>query len=336
MKIAVAVLAIAALAVAVREKNAPLLDESEPIINDKLISYINGLKTTWTASADQGNFMKGMTVKQARKLMGVLPPKPGMPTLPRITYAGQNIQVPEEFDSRTNWPDCWTMQQIRDQSACGSCWAFGAVEAISDRYCSFKVNTNLSVSAQDMNSCCDSCGDGCDGGYPASAWAYWKNTGLVSEKCDPYSLPSCDHHMPNSTNPCPSNEYPTPPCVKKCQDGETWSNARHFGSDINSASGEADIQAEIFKNGPVETAFTVYADFLTYKSGVYVQHSNQVLGGHAVKFLGWGIDNTTSQKYWLVANSWNPHWGDQGYFKILRGVDECGIEEEVNFGTPKS
>ena len=30
--------------------------------------------------------------------------------------------------------------------------------------------------------------------------------------------------------------------------------------------------------------------------------------------------------YWLVANSWSPHWGEKGFFKILRGANECGIE----------
>jgi len=91
---------------------------------------------------------------------------------------------------------------------------------------------------------------------------------------------------------------------------------------------------EIFKNGPVETAFTVYEDFLTYKSGVYQHVTGAALGGHAVKFMGWGVLNGV--KYWNVANSWNPTWGDQGYFKILRGVDECGIEDEVNAGIPKN
>jgi cathepsin B len=40
---------------------------------------------------------------------------------------------------------------------------------------------------------------------------------------------------------------------------------------------------EIYKNGPVETAFSVYEDFLTYKSGVYRHTSGAFLGGHAVK-----------------------------------------------------
>jgi len=322
---------VAALAAVV---HGIILGENEPVNSARMVNWVNQQKTSWTASMDQGNFIRGMTTNQARRLMGVLPRQDG-PQLPLSKYSQEELRaVPDTFDARQQWPNCWTIQQIRDQSACGSCWAFGAVEAISDRYCVSNVAQNLSVSAQDMNSCCDSCGGGCGGGYPASAWRYWADTGLVSEKCDPYSLPSCDHHLANSSNPCPQNEYPTPPCVKQCQDGETWNSALHFGSDIRSTRGEANIMAEIFKSGPVETAFTVYADFLSYKSGVYIRQSNQVLGGHAVKFLGWGVENNV--KYWLVANSWNVHWGDQGFFKIIRGVNECGIEDEVNFGTPKS
>lgn len=49
-----------------------------------------------------------------------------------------------------------------------------------------------------------------------------------------------------------------------------------------------------------------------------------MLGGHAIKLLGWGEENGTP--YWLLANSWNETWGDHGFFKVLRGVNECGIE----------
>lgn len=46
-----------------------------------------------------------------------------------------DIELPTQFDARTNWPDCTSIRTIRDQSSCGSCWAFGAVEAMSDRIC---------------------------------------------------------------------------------------------------------------------------------------------------------------------------------------------------------
>lgn len=44
--------------------------------------------------------------------------------------------------------------------------------------------------------------------------------------------------------------------------------------------------------------------------GVYKHTTGQALGGHAIKILGWGTEN--GDDYWLVANSWNPDWGDQG------------------------
>ncbi len=72
----------------------------------------------------------------------------------------------------------------------------------------------------------------------------------------------------------------------------------------------------------------------------------------AIKILGWGVENNTP--YWLVANckyktetiisrifliglisAWNEDWGDKGFFKILRGSDECGIESSVVAGAPK-
>jgi len=190
----------------------------------------------------------------------------------------------------------------------------------------------MTISAADISFCCDDCGDGCDGGYPSAAWDYWVQTGSVVEDCYPYPFPSCDHHIPNSKNPCPSDEYPTPNCPNKCTSAGTW--AKHHGKNSFSVAGEDNIMNEIYKNGPVETAFSVYQDFIAYKSGVYKRTSNVFLGGHAVKFLGWGVENGV--KYWLVANSWNPNWGDNGTFKIQRGNNECGIEETANGGVPKN
>ena len=82
-----------------------------------------------------------------------------------------------------------------------------------------------------------------------------------------------------------------------------------------------------------QAAFTVYEDFLTYKSGIYKHVSGSKTGGHAIKIIGWGEENGV--KYWLCANSWNSGWGENGYFRFLRGENHLGIEASVYGGTPK-
>lgn len=88
---------------------------------------------------------------------------------------------------------------------------------------------------------------------------------------------------------------------------------------------------ELVTNGPMYVAFTVYADFPTYKSGVYTHQSGSALGGHAVTLVGYGeLDGT---KYWKIKNSWNEQWGNGGHFLIQRGTNECGIENSVSAGS---
>lgn len=76
----------------------------------------------------------------------------------------------------------------------------------------------------------------------------------------------------------------------------------------------------------------VYADFMTYKSGVYAHTTGDYLGGHAIKIIGWGTENGVD--YWLCANSWDLGFGINGYFMIQRGTDESGIEDGCIAGTP--
>lgn len=86
-------------------------------------------------------------------------------------------------------------------------------------------------------------------------------------------------------------------------------------------------------NGPITASMSVYEDFLTYKSGVYTHKTGKNLGGHAIKLLGWG-ETEDGTPYWLLANSWNDSWGDNGYFKIYRGNNTCGIESGLYAGIP--
>ena len=85
-----------------------------------------------------------------------------------------------------------------------------------------------------------------------------------------------------------------------------------------------------------QVGFFVFSDFRLYKSGVYQKSANATgpEGGHAVKALGWGTEDGAD--YWIIANSWSPAWGDDGFFKIIRGTNECGIETTVAAGLPET
>ena len=263
-----------------------------------------------------------------------------MPT--KVHYL-ENITIPKEFDSRKQWPNCPTIGEIRDQGSCGSCWAFGAVEVMSDRLCiATNGSVSVEISAEDLVSCCDDCGYGCHGGYPSIAFKYYQLNGLVSgglygtyDTCKPYSIPGCDHVGKGKLPSCKHLE-PTPECTDTCQPAYTensFKDDKHYGEQPYSILGLKNIQAEIMKHGPVEAVFKVHYDFFFYKSGVYQVHSDRFMGYHAVKILGWGDENGTP--YWLIANSWNDGWGDKGYFKILRGNNECGIEGNTITSLPK-
>ncbi|KAL0165293.1 hypothetical protein M9458_041046, partial [Cirrhinus mrigala] len=126
----------------------------------------------------------------------------------------------------------------------------------------------------------------------------------------PYTIAPCEHHVNGTRPPC-SGEQDTPECNAACISQYTipYKQDKHFGyKAYNIPSDQQQIMTEIYTNGPVEASFTVYEDFPLYKSGVYQHVTGSVLGGHAVKILGWGEENGTP--YWLVANSWNSDWGD--------------------------
>jgi len=314
-------------------------DLSSPALNHNIIRKVNNNPhSTWHAGPNR-RFL-GATIADVKRLLGVR--KNGF-KLP-VKKFHKPTAIPDSFDARTQWGAmCPSVSEVRDQSDCGSCWAFGAVEAMTDRTCIATNGANKAhLSAEDMNSCCTNCGNGCGGGDPAAAWQYWVSSGVVDGGnygmggCAPYTLPECDHHINGTRPPCPSDEYPTPDCPTECSNGADFMGSKHYGATAYAISSTvSDIQTEIMTNGPVEVAFTVYQDFLAYRSGVYAHQTGPALGGHAVKMLGWGVW-TDSTPYWIIVNSWNNDWGNKGYFLIARGTDECGIEDDVQAGTYKS
>merc|ERR1712224_1135926 len=45
---------------------------------------------------------------------------------------------------------------------------------------------------------------------------------------------------------------------------------------------------------------------------------------HGVAVVGYGTDDTGGD-YWIVRNSWGPGWGENGYIRLARGVNACGV-----------
>ena len=98
---------------------------------------------------------------------------------------------------------------------------------------------------------------------------------------------------------------------------------------------EESMMLALYKNGPIAVSFEVYNDFLHYKGGIYrhTKFADELnrfnpfdLTNHVVLLVGYGQDPVSGLKYWVVENSWGEHWGEDGFFRIIRGTDECGIE----------
>ena len=68
--------------------------------------------------------------------------------------------------------------------------------------------------------------------------------------------------------------------------------------------------------------------FLSYKSGVFDSTDCGTQLDHAVLIVGYGTDDATGKDYWLMKNSWNTSWGEQGYMRmaIVEGQGTCGVQ----------
>eukprot|EP00693_Jakoba_libera_P001274 EC690134.1.p1 GENE.EC690134.1~~EC690134.1.p1 ORF type:complete len:173 (+),score=32.32 EC690134.1:66-584(+) len=127
MKYIVAVLVVfAVLAVTAMAANQ-FMDEA--ILNDAIIEEVNR-HGSWRAHRSPR--FEGMTRREARKYLGAQLDLPSYVT-PATPLVLHGVNVPDSFDWRQENGAC--IGAIRNQEQCGSCWAFGAVDALSDRFC---------------------------------------------------------------------------------------------------------------------------------------------------------------------------------------------------------
>ncbi|XP_018898287.2 cathepsin B [Bemisia tabaci] len=320
---------------------------SVPYLSDDYINHINSIQNSWTAGRNFEDSPE--SVKRIKAMLGELPMGNLSESLaPPIKTEDpewpSDVDVPATFDARVHWKkSCPRISEIWDQGNCGSCWAVAGSSAVTDRYCiSSKGKFQDRMSTQHLF-CCAICGDGCMGGYSALTWEFFKK-GLVTgggfdskEGCQPYEFQPCNHFENNSPLPkCSNLPVPIGRCKQKCTNKNyelPFKKAKRRTKNNYTLKTIKDIQKDIMTHGPVTMAFVVYEDFLSYKSGVYKRLSMERLGRHAVRVIGWGTER--GLPYWLILNSWNEYWGDNGQVKVLRGSNHCEIESNVNGGVPR-
>jgi cathepsin B len=301
-------------------------DEQTPILDDALIQRINSQDLPWTAGRNRR--FERLSVADAKRMMGTRPMdaeakqklekmRIGRPKQTTHKSKKGPVKFPVNFDSKTQWPGC--VHAVLDQGQCGSCWAFGATETLSDRFCiASNGSINVVLSPESLVSCDWEGNFGCGGGIPQLAWEYMEWAGVLTLSCFPYT----------------AGDGNAPPCATSCENqNEPYKSyyAKEFS--MHEFWTEWEIQNAIYNDGPVEGTMEVYSDFIQYTSGVYVLANNATdLGGHAIKITGWGHDTKSGLDYWIVQNSWGTDWGMNGLFWIQRGVDMCGIDSGATAG----
>ena len=194
---------------------------------------------------------------------------------------------------------------------------------------------------------------GCHGNTLIEAWRWLYTTGTNDDKCLSYkAVNSKQYDIINYTS---DEELPvcsdiTGPEGDMCSD---YRQERQTGAEDGTPSrfyralcyysvpgtlpygSEKNIMSEIYMNGPVTTGMEIYPSFYTFnpKKEIYEDDIDSPrVGGHAIRIVGWGEEG--GKKFWWIANSWGKDWGLNGYFRMIRGVNNCKIEENVVAGLP--
>ncbi|XP_047540436.1 tubulointerstitial nephritis antigen [Vanessa atalanta] len=291
--------------------------ENDPCIMDSDVIFGVNRGSSWRAY--------NYTQFYGRKLKDGLVFKLGTLPLSRETRLmgpirhDKDINYPTHFDARERWPNY--ISPVVDQEWCGSDWAISIATVASDR---FAIQSNgaesMVLSPQSLVSCNRNQQRGCHGGHIDVAWNFVRGKGIVDEECFPYKAADTKCPFRSKGNLIEAG----------CRIPVKQRTSRYKVAPPGRLSNERDIMYDIMDSGPVQAVMTVYQDFFHYHDGVYRRspYGNQHMKGlHSVRIVGWGEER--GEKYWIVANSWGCNWGENGYFRILRGANEADIESFV-------
>lgn len=212
--------------------------------------------------------------------------------------------VPQTFD----WRDEGAVNPIKDQGACGSCWAFSTVANLEGIYY-VKSKKSINLCEQQLIDC-DSDDNGCDGGLMENALKYVKTNGLGLSKDYPYK-------------------------AKKGTCKKVHPAIHIKGFHFAPSQDEESIKEMLVKTGPLSIAINA-EPLQFYSSGIIDANASECDPqglNHGVAIVGYGSEQGNS--YWVIRNSWGENWGEEGYFRIALGKGICGVNSYVITGEIK-
>lgn len=263
------------------------------------------------------------------------PMLPGMPGVP-----------PPAFDWRTYQGVDW-MTPVKNQSSCGSCWAFGAVGTVEAIYNIHQQQPNLDINLSEeyVTADCNGHGQhGCCGGWHHSALGAIRDKGLPDEQCMVYDVTQY------STGICSC--YPNPPCNADCPNGggtDTCSFSPcedacfdvehrlvHIENWSDVGDSEAEIKAALISHGPLATALNWGFAGSSPDGVFYCNDGNGVGETHCVIITGWddsvenGLtdgDGNPLHGAWIIKNSHGNRNNGDGY--RLVAYNDCRVQNRA-------
>ena len=224
-----------------------------------------------------------------------------------IVYEYNNNPIIVNFtdlnEESVDWRDKNKVSSVKNQGHCGSCWAFSSVGAVESAW-AIKHNVLYNLSEQELIDC-SSENQGCEGGSMVKSFQYIMNNGLCSNESYPYI---------GQDNQC--------------------NNSCKSLVEISNYSGITPNKETILKYAvqrkPVSVAIQANKrSFQMYKSGIYSDPDCGFQLDHGVLLIGYGYDKIYDMEYWIIKNSWSDSWGENGYIRIQRNIDDprglCGI-----------